>query len=373
MWYIPKAAIRAIFYLYVLYTWVLSPTCSLPWVRGSEFCTIIKGRTPEFPGKFLPSPITNKLCQTSFLANFSVCSQFGSGGPSSSQQFNAPDSESIPISGKFHPHPSKLSPVLANTYDSKAFQREADDIISLLGEVYSTLQTHTFCGKDEAMDSLRAIYFFAKTSSFGLQKYRTRLLSSLNIILASTRCTETTARSFSIWRTFRLFFKRFSSRDMGSETYEPTLNDATRHTLDAYSHLEEGLSLLYSDVRENLLTLDAILEFFVDDLYNRSYPNAKEDLAFTSNQLRTRLGWNQPALSEAYGRLYALQQVGAIAKNLRLLVFSVENRLEKIQAIVIELDAVASEANIVDSPIPKKDIVNTLWSIALSLRDEVVI
>ena len=78
------------------------------------------------------------------------------------------------------------------------------------------------------------------------------------------------------------------------------------------------------------------------------------------------------ALSAAHDRLKALMEAGSIIKKVRMLVFFLETQLERTQATVEELEALASDSYFFDGPIPPGDVIRAFWRNTLSLKGAIL-
>ncbi|KAJ3510773.1 hypothetical protein NLJ89_g4487 [Agrocybe chaxingu] len=148
-----------------------------------------------------------------------------------------------------------------------------------------------FDNQQPALSHLSAIRLASRESARRLQKYSARLLSSVSVIMTAAQHTIAVSKTVSVGSYWSLqrYLKYFSI----PVKEEQQLQKAFAHTIEAFDVFNRDLTHLNGETYESLLSLDGLIENFVDLIYDEALGEARKKLDELLNRLWTIMGGNR--------------------------------------------------------------------------------
>lgn len=151
--------------------YLIVPGCNLPILWATEFCQMVASQA-------LSHPVTSAVpwvCGLPIISQLPSCSN---AGPSDSfRSSRAANNIAAGIKDQFRSY----NQLVVGSAAAPMFGRDVREIVLSLDDMVVLLKGSSFEGKDAIISQLLSIRHASRESAYKLQKYTSRLLSSINL------------------------------------------------------------------------------------------------------------------------------------------------------------------------------------------------
>ncbi|KAJ3516834.1 hypothetical protein NLJ89_g880 [Agrocybe chaxingu] len=213
----------------------------------------------------------------------------------------------------------------------------------------------------------------SRESTRRLNKYMTRLLSSINTILTVSDYTIGVALSVAADRkgSFSHIIRlgTFWTDDKLSGT---PLRRAYLHAIKSFETLNHELAHLNGEAYESLITLDNHIELLADLVYEEALVETWEEIQEILGRFWSILGLYRSSVAQAREQEAVLEHVGLSTKVMKHFVLDVQLQLESLQADTEALRTQAAEPLLIDGSVAVENVVYALKEGSTMLKERLM-